>query len=93
MVIVTSIPSCIHIWQALIFDHGRIATYYQEEANKWGDIEYYDQHVKRIQLPYNIPISTPLTPDQQREKRKELAKKLVEINARKRVEKVSRSLN
>lgn len=74
--------------EALVFDHGFITTNYQEEVDKWADGDYYDQYVKRIQLPYNIPISTPLTPDQQREKRKELAKKLVEINARKREEKL-----
>lgn len=74
--------------QALIFDHGFISTNYKEEVEQWTDVDYYEQHVKRIQLPYSVPISTPLTPDQQREKRKELARKLVEINARKREEKV-----
>lgn len=70
-------------------DHGHIATDYIAEVSCWSDPEYYDLHVKRIQLPYNVPVSTPLTPDQQREKRRELAKKLVELNARKREEKVT----
>lgn len=53
---------------------------------KWSDADYYDRNVKRIQLPYSMAIV--LTPDQQRDKRREMAKKLVEMNARKRDEKV-----
>lgn len=53
---------------------------------QWSDAEYYDHNVKRIQLPYSMAVV--LTPDQQRDKRREMAKKLVEMNARKRDEKV-----
>lgn len=55
--------------------------------NKWADLDYYNKNVRRIQLPFNI--TTPaLTPEQQLARRKELAKKLVEMNARKREERV-----
>lgn len=62
---------------------------YQEELNRWADSDHYDDNVRRIQLPYTVQTVTPgLTPEQQKERRKELAKRLIEINARKREERV-----
>jgi actin-related protein 5 len=60
---------------------------YQEELNRWADSDHYDNNVRRIQLPYTVQAVTPgLTPEQQKERRKELARRLIEINARKREE-------
>jgi hypothetical protein len=62
---------------------------YQEELNRWADSDHYDNNVRRIQLPYTVQAVTPgLTPEQQKERRKELARRLIEINARKREERV-----
>jgi len=62
---------------------------YQEELNRWADSDHYDNNVRRIQLPYTVQTVTPgLTPEQQKERRKELARRLIEINARKREERV-----
>lgn len=62
---------------------------YQEELNRWADSDHYDDNVRRIQLPYTVQAVTPgLTSEQQKERRKELARRLIEINARKREERV-----
>jgi actin-related protein 5 len=66
---------------------------YQEELSRWADSDHYDDNVRRIQLPYTIQAVTPgLTPEQQKERRKELARRLIEINARKREERVRQLL-
>lgn len=72
--------------EALIHKYGFVATDYAEEAARWANLKYYEEKVSRIQLPY-IPTNF-LTPDQQRERRREIARKLVELNARKREEKL-----
>lgn len=74
------------IFKELIYEHGFLAVHYTDALKQWSDPEYYDHNVKRIQLPYSMAVV--LTPDQQRDKRREMAKKLVEMNARKRDEKV-----
>lgn len=67
-----------------------IALNYQEELSKWADADYYDTHVLRVQLPYIAPVTAPgLTLEQQKERKRELARRLMEINARKREERVS----
>lgn len=74
----------------MIHDHSAIALEYQEEISKWADPDYYDMNVLRVQLPYIAPASTPgLTLEQQKERKRELARRLMEINARKREERVS----
>lgn len=61
-----------------------------EDIRKWADPEYYDNNVLRVQLPYVAPATTPgLTVEQQKERKRELARRLMEINARKREERVS----
>lgn len=69
-----------------MYEHGFLANHYMDTLKMWSDADYYDLNVKRIQLPYSTAVV--LTPDQQRDKRREMAKKLVEMNARKRDEKV-----
>lgn len=74
----------------MIHEHSAIALSYQEELSKWADVDYYDTHVLRVQLPYIAPTTTPgLTLEQQKERKRELARRLMEINARKREERVS----
>lgn len=67
-----------------------IALSYQEQISKWADVDYYDTNVLRVQLPYIAPTAAPgLTLEQQKERKRELARRLMEINARKREERVS----
>lgn len=73
----------------MIHEHSMIALSYQKELSKWADVDYYDTHVLRVQLPYIAPTTTPgLTLEQQKERKRELARRLMEINARKREERV-----
>lgn len=73
----------------IVHDHSFIPVDYRSVLNQWADPGYYDCNILRIQLPYAVPAAvSSLTADQQKERRKELAKRLVEINARKRDERV-----
>ncbi|XP_046673502.1 actin-related protein 5 isoform X2 [Homalodisca vitripennis] len=71
--------------EELLHEHCYIAKDYGEDLNNWSCEEHYEQHVRRIQLPYSVGLST----EQQRERRKELARRLMEINARKREQKLA----
>lgn len=66
-------------------EHCFVAEDYGEELRKWSCEEHYEKHVRRIQLPYSVGLNV----EQQRERRRELAKRLLEINARKREQKVN----
>ena len=80
-----------HIFQELIHEHSFIALNYQDEVKKWADPDHYDANVLRVQLPYVAPTTTPgLSVEQQKERKRELARRLMEINARKREERVTR---
>lgn len=77
------------MFQELVHDHTFIALDYLEELKKWSDPAHYDENVHVVQLPYSAPvIPTAISLEQQKEKKKELARRLIEINARKREEKV-----
>lgn len=79
------------LFQELVHGQGFFAVDYQAELQSWADSDYYENNVRRIQLPYAVPVLVPgLTPEQQKERRKELARRLTEINARKREERVRR---
>jgi len=54
-------------------------------------MDYYDNNIKKIQLPYTQQISqqTTLTAEQKFEKKRELSRRLGEINARKRDERLA----
>ncbi|XP_063984211.1 actin-related protein 5 [Diachasmimorpha longicaudata] len=76
--------------EELIHDHSSIALDYQDEIKKWGDVDHYDSNVLRVQLPYVAPATSPgLTVEQQKERKRELARRLMEINARKREERLA----
>ncbi|BES94721.1 Actin-related protein [Nesidiocoris tenuis] len=75
--------------EELLHEHCSIAVDYRAELTKWADPDYYDTHVKLIQLPFTAPPVPLLTPEQQKGRRRETARKLVEVNARKREEKLA----
>lgn len=78
------------MFQELVHDYSFIPNDYGEVVTQWGDPDFYEKNVTRIQLPYLAAATvSALTIDQQKERRKELAKRLVEINARKRDERVT----
>nr|CAD7261785.1 unnamed protein product [Timema shepardi] len=76
--------------ESLVHEQCFLAVDYQAELQHWSDSEHYESHVRRIQLPYTMPVVNPgLTIEQQKERRKELARRLTEINARKREERLA----
>ncbi|KAL1139299.1 hypothetical protein AAG570_006285 [Ranatra chinensis] len=77
--------------EELLHQHCNIVEDYSSELNSWSDGDFYDRNVLCIQLPYSAGSSGSLglTPEQQRERRRELARRLTEINARKREEKLA----
>ncbi|EDV91244.1 GH15134 [Drosophila grimshawi] len=74
----------------LVHEHCHIALDYKEELLKWAQLDYYEAHVMKIQLPYNQVTATNalLTVEQKQEKRRELALRLLDIKNRREREKL-----
>lgn len=73
----------------LLHQHCSVANDYMDSLRRWASLDYYEQHVKRIQLSFNVPTAAAtLTAEQKIEKKRELARRLADINARKREEKL-----
>lgn len=73
--------------EALMQGHCSVSTDYIENLKKWAHLDFYEQNVKKIQLPYTMPAQpTILTAEQKMERRRELSKRLTEIKAKKREE-------
>ncbi|CAH2043689.1 unnamed protein product, partial [Iphiclides podalirius] len=76
--------------EEILHEHCSIALDYQDEIKKWANPDYYEANVKRIQLPFvQSNSSSGLTAEQQKERKKEMARRLLEINARKREERLA----
>ncbi|XP_013179735.1 PREDICTED: actin-related protein 5-like [Papilio xuthus] len=76
--------------EEILHEHCSIALDYQEEIRKWANPDYYEANVKRIQLPFvQSTSSSGLTAEQQKERKREMARRLLEINARKREERLA----
>ncbi|KAJ0174633.1 hypothetical protein K1T71_009741 [Dendrolimus kikuchii] len=76
--------------EEILHEHCSIALDYQEEIRKWANPDYYEANVKRVQLPFvQTSSSSGLTAEQQKERKKEMARRLLEINARKREERLA----
>ncbi|XP_034230197.1 actin-related protein 5 [Thrips palmi] len=76
--------------EELVHDYSFVPAEYRSVLKQWAEPDYYDRNVVRIQLPYTVVATVPtLNAEQQKERRKELAKRLVEINARKRDERLA----
>ncbi|XP_076054640.1 actin-related protein 5 isoform X2 [Oratosquilla oratoria] len=74
--------------EELLHTHVYIAEDYMDTISKWSHPNYYEKHVRKIQLPFSAqPVST-VSVEQQKERRKEAARRLVELNAKKREEKL-----
>ncbi|KAH8382852.1 hypothetical protein KR009_005587 [Drosophila setifemur] len=76
--------------EKLVHEHCHIATDYKEELTKWANLDYYEENIMKIQLPYNAVTATNalLTAEQKQEKRRELALRLMEIKNRRDREKL-----
>ena len=78
----------VNTLQEILHDKGYIALDYFEEANKWSNLDFYNEHVLRIQPPGKSSNSAAQS-EMLKERRKEIARKMVEMNARKREEKLA----
>ena len=75
--------------EEILQDHCHIATDYNDELRNWTDCDYYNKNVRRLQLPFNLAPKAPVVdPEVVKQRRQELAKRLVEMNTRKREEKL-----
>lgn len=76
--------------EELLHEHCTIALDYKESLKLWASHEYYEKAIRKIQLPFSQVVAAPtLTAEQKNEKRKEMSRRLAEINARKREEKLA----
>ncbi|KAF5303760.1 hypothetical protein FQA39_LY09833 [Lamprigera yunnana] len=66
-----------------------VALDYKEELKRWTNADYYETNTKKIQLPYTTVVTSSLTLEQQKERKRELAKRLADINAKKREERLA----
>ena len=70
--------------------HCHVVENYGESLSLWSDASYYAENAHKMQLPFTPAAKPPpVDPDVLKQRRQELAKRLVEINRRRREEKVS----
>ncbi|XP_059622418.1 actin-related protein 5 [Phlebotomus argentipes] len=74
--------------EEILHEHCLIACDYSETLRNWASMEFYEPNVRKIQLPFNqTGISAwLLTAEQRMEKKRDLARRLTELNARRREE-------
>lgn len=75
----------------LLHEHCSVAVDYGAALGRWRGLEHYEQHVKKVQLPFSMPAASAtsaLTAEQRVERRRETAKRLSDMNARRREEKL-----
>lgn len=79
--------------EKLLHEHCSFAYNYMDELKNWSTLEFYEQNVKKIQLPFTqLPIVPSNTQEQKTERRRESARRLIEINNRKREEKLAEDI-
>jgi len=75
--------------EEMLVKHTSVSSQFFHHLKLWKDSDYYDENVVKIQLPFTIaPKAAPTDPEVLKAKRQELAKRLIEINARKRDERL-----
>jgi len=78
--------------QELMFQHCRISSDFFPELQQWESIEFQKKNLLLVQLPFTaapaLSSASVLSLEQQQQRRRELAKRLGEMNARKREERV-----
>ncbi len=75
--------------EEIISEHCHISKEFSIELREWAKPEYYQTNVHRMQLPFTVaPKPPPVDPEVLRQRRQEMAKRLIEMNAKKREEKL-----
>eukprot|EP00066_Takifugu_rubripes_P009444 XP_003976394.1 PREDICTED: actin-related protein 5 [Takifugu rubripes] len=75
--------------EELLHEHSYTAVDYHEELEKWRSPEFYDREVHRMQLPFSGKVpSGSVSVEERQERRAQQLRRLQEINARRREEKL-----
>ncbi|XP_026520855.1 actin-related protein 5 [Notechis scutatus] len=75
--------------EEILHEHSYIAEDYKEEMQKWRSPEYYENNVHKMQLPFsNKLLGSTITSEEKQERRQQQLRRLQELNARRREEKL-----
>ncbi|XP_058497859.1 actin-related protein 5 [Solea solea] len=75
--------------EELLHEHSYTAVDYHEELEKWRSPSFYEQEVHRMQLPFSIKVPGGcVSVEERQERRAQQLRRLQEINARRREEKL-----
>ncbi|XP_039179641.1 actin-related protein 5 [Crotalus tigris] len=75
--------------EEILHEHSYIAEDYKEEMHKWRSPEYYENNVHKMQLPFsNKLLGSTVTSEEKQERRQQQLRRLQELNARRREEKL-----
>lgn len=75
--------------EEILHEHCYIPDDYIEELNKWRCPDYYEQNVHKMQLPFSSKLLGSAVPSEEKqERRQQQLKRLQELNARRREEKL-----
>ncbi|KAG7519643.1 hypothetical protein JOB18_012483 [Solea senegalensis] len=75
--------------EELLHEHSYTAVDYYEELEKWRSPSFYEQEVHRMQLPFSIKVPGGcVSVEERQERRAQQLRRLQEINARRREEKL-----
>ncbi|CAK6976380.1 actin-related protein 5 [Scomber scombrus] len=75
--------------EELLHEHSYTAVDYHEELEKWRSPEYYEREVHRMQLPFSGKVPGGcVSVEERQERRAQQLRRLQEINARRREEKL-----
>ncbi|XP_034552715.1 actin-related protein 5 isoform X2 [Notolabrus celidotus] len=75
--------------EELLHEHSYIAADYHEELEKWRSPEFYEREVHRMQLPFTSKVPGGcVSVEERQERRAQQLRRLQEINARRREEKL-----
>ncbi|XP_037098796.1 actin-related protein 5 [Syngnathus acus] len=75
--------------EELLHEHSYTAVDYQEELEKWRSPEFYEREVHRMQLPFSGKLPGGcVSVEERQERRAQQLRRLQEINARRRGEKL-----
>ncbi|XP_072487600.1 actin-related protein 5 [Notamacropus eugenii] len=75
--------------EEILHEHSYIAEDYVEELQKWRSPEYYENNVHKMQLPFSSKLlGSTLSSEEKQERRQQQLRRLQELNARRREEKL-----
>lgn len=75
--------------EGLIHEHVCFADNYVESLAKWAELEYYEENVHKIQLPFTPLPGSTVSAEAQKERRQQQVRRLQEMNAKRREEKLA----